>query len=181
MKYVAFLRGINVGGNRMIRMADLCPVFTGLGFTDVTAYIRSGNVRFSTERAERETLRQEIEAAIAKRFGFEVPVMVRTVGELAALAAASPFKDLAPSRQGLDLYRNVGFLERVPTAEEWAAIIERAFDREHIALVNGDALSAIYRAPGETSPFALNVLEKTLKIKMTVRKLNTLEEMAQQA
>ena len=91
MTYVALLRAINVGGNRMIKMTALREMFEAAGATNVVTYIASGNVVF--EHAERKptTLTAKLEQVIGKRAGFAVPVILRTARELGALIEANPF------------------------------------------------------------------------------------------
>lgn len=76
MKYVALLRGINVGGNNKVSMPDLRTVFQDLGFTNVSTYINSGNVIFESSEMNPAKLVQVCEVAIEKRFGFPVVTSV---------------------------------------------------------------------------------------------------------
>ena len=87
MRQVALLRGINVGGKHKVPMKDLAALFEAAGFSDVKTYIQSGNVVFSGPKADTAALA----AAIEKRFGFAVPVAVRTAADLARIAGANPF------------------------------------------------------------------------------------------
>ncbi|HEY6761386.1 MAG TPA: DUF1697 domain-containing protein [Baekduia sp.] len=95
-RQIALLRGINVGGSKKVEMARLRDVFAGLGHSDVKTYVNSGNVVFSGRR----TTAAKVEAAIAQEFGFDIPVVLRTRDELAAVVAANPLRDVAanPSR-----------------------------------------------------------------------------------
>jgi uncharacterized protein (DUF1697 family) len=79
MVYVALLRGINVGGKSTIAMAELKAVFESLGLQNVKTYINSGNVIFSTDRADPTS---QIEAAINKKFGHDVRVTLRSIDEI---------------------------------------------------------------------------------------------------
>jgi uncharacterized protein (DUF1697 family) len=88
--YVALLRGVNVGGNRKVPMADLRELFGDLGFTGVRSYIQSGNVVFESGSGA-DRLRSEIEAGIAERFGFDVDVVIRSRERIADVVAADPF------------------------------------------------------------------------------------------
>jgi uncharacterized protein (DUF1697 family) len=76
VKYVALLRGINVGGNSKVEMAKLRQVFEALGFTNVSTYINSGNVLFSS--TEPLVSSESIEKAISNTFAFFVPVLIRS-------------------------------------------------------------------------------------------------------
>lgn len=89
--YVALLRGINVSGQKKIKMADLSAGIKGLGFNSVQTYIQSGNVLFKCEKVAREKLEKKIEGMIAEKFGFMVPIVIRTSEELKSLVATNPF------------------------------------------------------------------------------------------
>ncbi len=86
MKYVALLRGINVGGNNMIKMETLREVLAALGFENVKSYINSGNLVFETKKIGRsKVLAKKIHEAILKaEFGFDISVMVRPMSEIEA-------------------------------------------------------------------------------------------------
>ena len=92
-EYVAFLRGINVGGNSVIKMEDLGKVFAKLGFSDVRTVLASGNVLFEVPRRGTKGLSHDIADALRKKIGKDVTVVVRSVDDLRALAARRPFKD----------------------------------------------------------------------------------------
>jgi uncharacterized protein (DUF1697 family) len=93
MLYIAFLRGINVGGH-VVKMERLRELFTELGFTRVRTYIQSGNVFFETEQTDRATLTQTIERHLHEALGYQVPVFLRTIPELEQILALDPFKHL---------------------------------------------------------------------------------------
>jgi uncharacterized protein (DUF1697 family) len=89
-KYIALQRGVIVGGNHMLPMAELKAAMTADGFTEVSTYIQSGNVIFSWEDAEAETLQTRIGALIETKYGFRVPVCVLSPKELHEALAAAP-------------------------------------------------------------------------------------------
>lgn len=89
-RHVALLRGINVGGSNLIKMADLRASFEGLGFTDVATYIQSGNVVFSAKRAAKQKLTKTIEAALSKTFQYGSRVVLISALELKAVVAQAP-------------------------------------------------------------------------------------------
>ena len=92
MKYVAFLRGVNVGGNSRVEMKTLKSVMERLGFTQVTTYINSGNVLFSSTEKSTAKITDRISRAITEEFGFDVPVLVKTDEELLAIAGRIPLE-----------------------------------------------------------------------------------------
>lgn len=89
MRYVALLRGINVGGNRRVEMKRLKALFESLGCTDVSTYINSGNVMFAS-KAGREGMRKAVEEGLRKEFGFDIPALVKTGREMSRIAEAIP-------------------------------------------------------------------------------------------
>ena len=99
-RYVALLRGVNVGGNKLVPMADLRALLEKLGCTDVATLVQSGNVVFTSKLKSAAAVIKLLEPAIAKHFGFDVPVLVRTRDELAAVIANNPLPDAVedPSR-----------------------------------------------------------------------------------
>lgn len=76
MKYIALLRGINVGGNSIIKMADLKSVFEKEGLKNVSTYINSGNVLFETEENDQVKLEKILENAVLKNFKINNPIVV---------------------------------------------------------------------------------------------------------
>ena len=93
-RYVAFLRGINVGG-RNVKRADFVAPFEAAGFTGVETFIASGNViATTTSRAQPATLEAGLEAALQEAFGFPVATFLRTDAQVAAVASYDPFPDV---------------------------------------------------------------------------------------
>jgi uncharacterized protein (DUF1697 family) len=90
-EYVAFLRGINVGGHGMVTMEDLKKIFESCGFKDVKTIATSGNVAFSSTMAEAAVVKKA-EETLKKRLGRETPVHVRSRDELRKMVKADPYK-----------------------------------------------------------------------------------------
>ncbi|MFO0694146.1 MAG: DUF1697 domain-containing protein [Polyangiales bacterium] len=116
MRYVALLRGINVGGKNKLPMKELVALVAGLGATDVESYIQSGNVIFEASASVARDFAGKLEAAIEARFGFESPVVLRSASELAAVLENPPFGE-APLET-----RHVGFLAARPTEARVASL-----------------------------------------------------------
>ncbi|MBB1241974.1 DUF1697 domain-containing protein [Streptomyces durbertensis] len=129
--YAALLRGVNVGGHRKVPMADLREVAAGLGWRDVRTYLASGNLVFTTDTAPTSELAAMLEAALAARFGFPVPCLVRTGAELAATVKRRPFPaaDEQPTRV------LVYFLDSPPDGERLAALDASAFGDEEFRVL----------------------------------------------
>jgi uncharacterized protein (DUF1697 family) len=88
-RYVALLRGINVGGRNKVPMADLRAAVEDAGHTDVATYIQSGNVVFSSTRPRAE-VEADLEAVLERRFGFPLVVVVRSHAQLRAVVREAP-------------------------------------------------------------------------------------------
>ena len=111
-RYIALLRGINVGGHRKIIMADLRDMFHEMGFQNVQTYIQSGNVIFDTTSNDRTNLAAAIKKQIEETFGHDVPVILCTATELKNVLAEIPFE----SKDGWKRY--ITFLSDQPSAAE---------------------------------------------------------------
>jgi uncharacterized protein (DUF1697 family) len=91
--YIAFLRGINVGGH-LVKMERLRDLFAQVGVTNVRSYINSGNIFFDTAEKDRKVLADTIEQHLHSTLSYEVPVFLRTTAELEAILMQNPFKDI---------------------------------------------------------------------------------------
>jgi uncharacterized protein (DUF1697 family) len=89
-QYLALLRGINVGGKNLVKMADLRAAFEAMGFADVATYIASGNVLFRAPRQRREALAAQIESDLTQRFGVELKVVLLTEAHLRDVVEGAP-------------------------------------------------------------------------------------------
>ena len=91
-RYVAFLRGINVGGHKIVRMEDLRRRFEALGFGNVSTYKASGNVRFESGDSDGKAIRTRTQRELRSIFGDEVEVLLRSVAELEGVVRLAPFR-----------------------------------------------------------------------------------------
>lgn len=121
--YVALLRGINVGGRHKVPMAELRAVHEELGHDPVRTYVQSGNVVFGADRSDTDRLAAEIREALAGRFGFEIPVVLRTHEELSEVVAGGPYAD----RDVDPRFVAVTFLDRPPDVDPATVIDQEAF------------------------------------------------------
>jgi uncharacterized protein (DUF1697 family) len=111
MTHVALLRGINVGGKNTLPMKDLVKIFSDAGCTSVRTYIQSGNVIFEAP-AGAPGIGDKVAAAITKRFGFRVPVILRTSQQLLKTIRDNPFLPAVEDQRWLHVY----FLADAPNA-----------------------------------------------------------------
>ena len=116
-RYVALLRGINVGGRNKLPMAELRDAFTAAGCTGVRTYIQSGNVVFEAALDLAGRVPEVVTRAISQRFGISTAVVVRSGSELQQVAASSPFDTSGDPR-----FLQVAFLEDTPDAEAVARL-----------------------------------------------------------
>ncbi|WMX44419.1 DUF1697 domain-containing protein [Streptomyces roseicoloratus] len=182
--YALLLRGINVGGHRKVPMAELRALLEGLGYGDVQTYLQSGNAAFAVPGAERsdETVRQTVEAAIEKRFGFTVDCLVRDHDYLAAVERDCPFP--AAGLEGKQLH--AFYLSGPVDEQRFAGLDREAFRPEAFAL--GDRVLYLYAPDGLgrsklgealSRPALFKGLTVTARNWNTVRKLVRMTEVAQ--
>lgn len=131
-RYVAFLRGMNLGGRR-IRNEELRRHFEEMGLEEVATFRASGNVIFATPKREAEgKLVRRVEGELGGRLGYEVPVFLRRIEEVAAIAAREPFdaKAVAKSKGKLQ----VSFLQKKPSAAVRKKALAAATDEDLLAI-----------------------------------------------
>lgn len=169
----AFLRGINVGGNKKVPMKDLTKVLEKTGLTNVKTLLASGNVVFSAKTGDLAALQTTIEAALKKAFGFEISVLLRTVDDLRRLAENEPFKGIRVT-PATRLY--VTFITGKPKG---AIPIPYATDDGNFRILRAtktEVLSVLTVTPDRGSVDAMAVIEKEFGKTVTTRNWNTIEK-----
>src|SRR5712664_754612 len=105
------LRGINVGGQKIVKMESLRRSFEASGFNGVRTYVQSGNVIFDASKGSPDSLSRKIREKILSDYGFSVPVILRTSGEMEKIVSDNPFLE----ERGIDRSRlHVSFLSTLP-------------------------------------------------------------------
>ena len=167
-RQIALLRGINVGGNKTVQMARLRALMEGLGYRDVRTYVNSGNVVFSGPRRSEKHL----EAAIAKTFGFDVPVVLRSRDEIDDVVRANPLRGVAadPSKHLVVFCADEAPIDLDPA--DFAPETFHVRGRE-IYLWAPDGIG--------TSPLAKLLATKPLGAKSTARNWRTVEKLLELA
>lgn len=125
-RYIALLRGINVGGNNLVAMADLRALLSKMGLENVQTLLQSGNVVFSGPKKSSAALERELEAALAKALKLKIDFHVRTADEWRTVIDANPFISEAkkdPARMVVTCYKSPLDPEKVQAAQ--AAITGR--------------------------------------------------------
>ncbi|MDX6476284.1 MAG: hypothetical protein QOH95_1795 [Gaiellaceae bacterium] len=167
-RQIALLRGVNVGGNKKVEMAKLRALMEELGYRDVRTYVNSGNVVFSG----RSRPAKHLETAIAKTFGFEVPVVLRTRDELAAVVKANPLRKVA----------NDPAKHLVVFCSEQAPVELEAADFEPETFVVRGREVYLWTPGGlRNSPLAKLLANKSLGTKSTARNWRTVEKLLELA
>ncbi len=173
-RYVALLRGVNVGG-RSVPMAELRELVARLGHTDVRTYIQSGNVLFRSRHDDAPALAGELRAAIEAELGHRVTVVLRTPAELGRVLAANPY---AVRRQTAPLY--VTFLDGVPEAAVRAGLDPAAGSPDEFAVCGREVYVWCQRGYGRTV-LSNGFFERRLKLAATTRNWRTLRTLAELA
>lgn len=171
MKFVALLRGINVGGNTLIKMADLKESFEKEGFTNVVTYINSGNVIFETNEKNTGSICARLEKAVEDRFGYAIKIVVVSHVQLEEIVEKIP-----PSwKKGEDLRCYVSFIISPTTVDEAYNQIDIKegvdfLDKGPGVLYMGTTLS------GLTKSSFTKLIGKKIYKEMTMRNLNTVRK-----
>jgi uncharacterized protein (DUF1697 family) len=168
-RFVALLRGVNVGGRNRIAMADLRAIAGSLGYVDATTFIQSGNLVFGTPASmdpyDAESAAQALRSAIAARLGLEVDVMVRDRADLLRILAAVPYPHAVPARV------LIVFLADAPTPEACAALEEAAAWPEEVRIVGREAF--LHLPDGIGRSVLAPLVERRLRVRGTGRNLAT--------
>lgn len=172
-KQVALLRGINVGGSHKVPMAELRELAAALGWRDVQTYIQSGNLLARAAGAP-ATLEARLEAAIERRFGFAVPVVVRSREAWAAYVAGNPLVEASRAEPKLV---HLALAKRPPASGAVEGLRARAADGERIEGV-GDALWIHYPQGAGRSKLTPALFDRLAGSPVTARNWNTVLELA---
>jgi uncharacterized protein (DUF1697 family) len=168
VRYVALLRGINVGGRTLVKMGDLKTCVEELGLDDVSTYIASGNVLFESGERDAAKLETRIERAIEQRFGLPVKVVVLNRAAYARIVKAIP----DPWIGDASLRANVAFVRRGTDAKQVVRELEPDAAVEEVKAIVGAILWATKRDALNRSVMRKLIGGEAYK-ELTVRNLNT--------
>ncbi|HEY2982304.1 MAG TPA: DUF1697 domain-containing protein [Anaerolineales bacterium] len=172
IRYVAFLRGINVGGHKIIKMEALRRTFESWGLSNVSTFIQSGNVIFDSNKVGAQALESKVASQLAVSLGYPVGIFLRTTRALAAIAAHPPF-DMAETDI---LY--IAFLHARPTRAAQSALLALQNDVDELAVKGREAYWLRHRDLGE-SRLASNFLEKALGMPATARNMTSIRKIVE--
>ncbi|MFY9152269.1 MAG: DUF1697 domain-containing protein [Prolixibacteraceae bacterium] len=169
-KYIAILRGINVGTGRKVLMTDLKDLCDKLGLVNVQTYIQSGNLIFELDEPESvPSLENRLHLAFSEKFGFDIPVVVRTAQELVESISNSPFlKEQNAAIEKLHLT----FLKKTPIDELIEKIKEFDYSPDRFEIFRKDVFVFCENGYGKTR-ITNDFFEKKLKVPATTRNWKT--------
>ncbi len=171
--FISLLRGINVSGQKLIKMDALKMMYRQLNFQNIESYLQSGNVIFEDDKSDPSDLAATISSKIQEQFGFEVPVIVLNVDDLKAIIDANPFKDdLRMDRQFL----HVTFLDSDPKNIDFEKIEAKKSPGEEIVMNKKAVYLYCPNGYGRTK-LTNNFLETKLRVGATTRNWKTVNEL----
>ena len=173
-RYIAFLRGINVGGHR-VKMDHLRELFEALKFANVSTFIASGNVIFDASSTDAAALEKQIELHLKDALGYEAHTFIRTPSELAAVAEHRPFADADMDAAGYSIH--VAFLRDAFGKETQKKLLamRTSFDEFH---VHGREFYWLCRGRFSDSLVPGPLLAKTISVSVTMRNVKTIRKLA---
>jgi uncharacterized protein (DUF1697 family) len=171
-RYIALLRGINVGGNKLVPMARLRALLETMGFAEVATLLQSGNAVFSAKQQSAAKLGEQIEKAIEREFGFSVGVVMRTGAQVAAALDANPWR--VPAIAGSRCL--ITFLSGRPDTSVLDALDPSAFKPDEFRLA-GHEIHAHFPNGIGTSKLAAALASARLGVTATARNLNTVSKL----
>ena len=163
--YIAFLRGINVGGHKKILMEDLRNLLESAGFDDVQTYIQSGSVVFKSS-ANASSCEHLIAESIARKYGWEVPVIIKEPVEVIEILNLCPFSGEKKEKSYFTL------LSSSPDEESIRKLLE--LNNQKVELHIKGSCVYFWSENYSGSRFNNNFLERRLKVKATARNYRTM-------
>lgn len=173
--YICLLRGINVSGQRLIKMTELVAVYEALKCRNVRTYVQSGNVVFDSVASDSGKLAASIEQRIADEFGFPVSVLIRKASDLARVLKRNPFL----SRKDIDASKlHVTFLNKAPTKEQLCGVeaVNAGMDE---FLVSGKEVFLYCPGGYGKTKLTNNFFEKKFRDSATTRNWNTINRLCE--
>jgi len=177
IRYIAFLRAINVSGQKLIKMERLREIFAIPGIKNISTFIQSGNVIFDAKETDAAKLTAKIEKQLAKQLGYEVEVFLRTTGELEQVIKNNPFPG---AKLGKDLALYIVFLTHEPGNDEKKMIAGLSNEVDNLRII-GRELYALIKKDGAKSLFSNMLVERKLKQLSTSRNQTTVNKILELA
>lgn len=174
--YIALLRGINVSGQKKIKMATLKAMFESMGFTSVLTYIQSGNVIFMSKEKDTKQIEVGIYNVIKNYFGFEVPVLVITNQLLKSIHENNPYLHRIQKGEILDNKMYFTLLKGELNTEAVSRLNQTSYVPEEFVITKDAVYFHAANGYGKTK-FNNNFFEKKLQCAATTRNLKTVRKL----
>jgi len=172
-KYISMLRGINVSGQKKIRMEELKTLYNSLNFKNIKTYIQSGNVIFESPDSDISELANKIENKIKQTFGFSVTVIIRTKNEFHNLIVSNPFY----GERKEDIKKlHVTFLSATPSASSLREIDKFKDKSDQMVIVGKEIYLFCPNGYGRTK-LTNSFFEKKLNVSATTRNWKTVNKL----
>lgn len=169
-KYIALLRGINVSGQKMIKMAELKEIFRQLDGKNINTYIQSGNIIFNHPLSDTELIKNEIENSIKKHYQFEVPAMVINKKEWQNIIEKNPF--IGNFNYHVN-HLHITFIDQIPTPEMVTRIASKNMGIDKFILIEKAIYLYCPNGYGKTK-LTNTFFEQQLKTNCTTRNWKTI-------
>jgi len=174
MQYISILRGINVSGQKKIKMADLKSLYEELGFNNVVTYIQSGNIIFSNSDGAEVDLKFQIEKAIERKYKFFVPVVIRRKYEILDVINNIPFENIDLGQNEAKVF--VTFLSEKPLKPRIGELMRHVNPPEEMVICNKEIY--LYCPDGYGKTKLSNVfIERKLDVVATTRNWKTIKKL----
>ncbi len=171
--WIAFFRGINVGGKNVLPMRELVSLLEQRGCVDIRTYIQSGNVVFQSSESKSESLSRRIASTIARECGFDPAVMILSEKELAVAVSGNPFRKAEADPKSLHLY----FLASKPKRSDVSKLNELKSENESFAVK--DAVLYLHTPDGFGKSKLAGNVERLLGVAATARNWRTVTKMCE--
>ncbi|MEB8328520.1 DUF1697 domain-containing protein [Flavobacteriaceae bacterium KMM 6897] len=169
--YVAFLRGINVGGHHKVPMSELKKEFRKLGFENIVTLLNSGNIIFDSTNENSSIVENQISTQLEKAFGFPIPTIVRTSEFIGDLLINNPFIDIERTK---DIRLYVSFLKE--NNENDLKLPWKSPDNSYIIIEKRDqTIISVLDLSVSKTPKAMEAFEQFYGKANTTRNWNTIE------
>jgi uncharacterized protein (DUF1697 family) len=169
--YVAFLRGVNVGGNAIINMKEFVSILENNQFDKVKSYINSGNIAFQSSKSSKQ-LSGTIKKLILEQYGVSIELIIKTKEDLTSIISKSPYK-----KDESDYSKRLVAMLSEPINKSKESILLNDDKIKEAYYVDNDLIYIYYKDGVGKSKFSNSYIENKLKISSTSRNWNTLLKM----
>jgi len=171
--YISLLRGINVSGQKKIKMADLRAHYEAIGFTEVQSYIQSGNVLFKSSINDESAIAKKIANKIKKEYGFDVPILITTKKSLKKIISKNPFAKKAD----VDIKKlYVTFMAELPN-KALSKTLQAHEDPNDEIIIDKQIIYIHYANGAGRTKLTNNFFERKLKVQCTTRNWRTVNKL----